>query len=384
MNKEANISLNSICFGIYLILNFIAGAVADFVEIQNLFPVLAFVIGVLLLIRTTSINKKMLKIKPLLLWLVVLIVVQFIFSLLTTESEITSHYFLCFVTIGLSGLFVASKDVDFKKARHTVVLLSVLNCYHFIKMIGSEYTVYTAGEQMGNAYSVLMILFLSLWTFIDGKETIRWKLLSSADIVLCFALLIKVMTRGAWVCVAVFIILIMLKEFRGKKAFFYVFLLIPISIIIMPFVLDTYLKNTTWYYFMFADRANNVLNGRDTLLKTAFAYNGIIRLFIGSGIGSYYSAYNTYPHNIIAQLFYDQGLISLIVFGKIILSGLKGIVRDFIYGDEMAFLIISLSCASLLRLMISYYFWIDQLFWLLLGLLIKRYYAGKTMKAVKA
>lgn len=145
-------------------------------------------------------------------------------------------------------------------------------------------------------------------------------------------------------------------------------ILCPAVIFGIYYLFKTFLMNTKWFYNLFYMKSEDVLNGRGQLLAQAFSYRGVLETFIGSGVGSYYGMYKTYPHNIFAQLYYDQGLIAVFIVVTIFISGCKGLIRKAVNGQKQSCFLVLVICAGFVKLMVSSYFWIEQLFWIMMGL----------------
>lgn len=366
------VQINSILLGMAFIMNFIAGTVNDYVAINNVFPLgmlILFLISFLANLLKKGISLIVLK---KMLVLVVLFGLQFLFTFVTCEYEMSLYYLQCFLLVGISGLYLSQNDIDVSIVRHTVLILTLACCTHFITILTKEYSVYTAGDQMGDAYSVLVILFVSLWTIVDSKDELKWKIIALFESIICLVILTKVMTRGAWLCIFAYVSFLIWKKLTNKKfAIFFTILFPLLSILILTYVLPI-LVNTEWFSNMFLLKAGQTLNGRESLLGNIFSSRGIIPVLFGSGIGGYFENYGIYPHNVIAQIYYDQGLLALLVIGIIVFKSIKHLISSALKGNVYDHLIILAFCAGIIKLMLSSYFWIEQLFWIFMGLIIYR------------
>lgn len=366
------VQLNSILLGIALIMNFIAGTVNDYISINNVFP-----LGMLILFLVSCLNNLLKKgisllVSKKMLILVLLFGIQFLFTFIVHEYAIGLYYMQCFLLVGLSSLYLSQNNINVVSVRHTILIVPLICCTHFIVILSKEYTVYTSGDQMGDAYSLLIILFVSLWILVDSKDALKWKIIAFVESLFCLIILTKVMTRGAWLCIFVYVIFLIFKKITNKKiAIFFIILFPLLSIFILTYILPM-LAHTEWFSNMFLLKSSEIWNGRESLLENIFTKRGILAVLFGSGIGGYFNNYGIYPHNVIAQLYYDQGLVTLLIIGIIIFTSIKGTISSSIKGNDYDHLIILVFCAGIVKLLLSSYFWIEQLFWIFIGLVICR------------
>lgn len=371
--KNIMVKFNSVLLGIALILNFLVGAVNDFISVTNLFPICIFIIGSSMFISKLYHKQVSLKIPLNIFAFLLLFLVQIVLSFFIVNSDMTIYYAQCFFLVGIPSIYIALQEKDIVIVRHVVLILSILCFQHFLKILTSEYTIYTAGEQMGNAYAILPIFFITIWTVLDTNDNLKWKIIATIDAIMCFLILVKVMTRGAWLCVLIFLLFIMCRKFINKKSFIMIMIVTPILIILGFYLFNSYLVNTEWYYNIFSMKSSDILNGRDILLKKVLVNRGFFPILFGSGIGSFYAEYKTYPHNIIAQLYFDQGIITVFIVISIFVVYGKGMIKNALKNYDSDYLLVMIICAGLIKLMVSYYFWIEQLFWIMIGLLFERY-----------
>ena len=369
--REQTVRINGVNLGLAIILNFIVGTINDYVPISNLFPICMFALGLVSLINS-KFEKGHLFVPIRVLVFFLLFGLQVIFSLIYMPSQITKYYAECFFLIGIPAVFLSMCECDYSYTRHAVLAISALCTSHFISILEKEYSAYTAGEQMGNAYSILAIFFVAMWTIFDTDDKHFWKVLSGVEGVLCLSIFVKVLTRGIWLCIIVFIIFMIYKKVQNQRLRWILIIALPFAFaLIMYFFMHT-LVHTQWYYVLFMSRSADILNGRGILFERAFSYRGILDIIFGSGIGSYYGKYQTYPHNLFAQLYHDQGIISVLLIFYLLVSGIKKIFSNAVKGKLREYVTILLLCASLVKLMVSSYFWIEQLFWISMGLLMTK------------
>lgn len=365
---------NSIILGIVLILNFVVGAINDYLSISNLFPIGMLGLGILAIVNNVIYGKVGLRISVPIFIFTLLFLFQICISVVYVSSDITLFYVLCFFTIGLPSIYIATRKNNINYVRHTVILVAAFCFLHFFNILTLEYTVYTAAEQMGNAYSLLIIFFISIWTLLDTKDKFFWKILAGLECTMCLLILLKVMTRGAWVCIAVFLFFLVWK--KTKKNFKLYLLLLPIVLLATVFFVVPYFVESNLYYNLFYMKSGDIMNGRNELYNMSTSSLNVLEVLFGAGIGSFYNKYQTYPHNIILQLFHDQGIVSLFVIMYICIKSLNGLVDGFFNSNQRDYLTILVVCAGIVKLMLSSYFWIEQLFWIAIGLLLSRRKTG--------
>ena len=364
--------INGIFLGIAAVMNFAVGTVSDYIAISNLFPLSMIALGIVAVLTNILYGQLKWHISVKEFVFVSVFTVQVLVGVILGKSSNSIYYAQCFLCIGIPSLFLATRKIDYDILRHTILIVAIGSISHFISILSKEYTIYTSGEQMGNAYSILVILFIAGWTLFDSNDSILWKIISTLIAALCFSILIKVMTRGAWLCVFAFIGYLVWKKTRSKRVILLLLLLLPLILMALYYTYRTFLVNSKWFYNIFSMKSGDLMNGRDILLKRAFSYRGLVRTLIGSGIGSYYGMYSTYPHNVFAQLYYDQGLIALVMVATVIVSGCKGLLHSIENGQKSDCFLILVICAGFVKLMVSSYFWIEQLFWIMIGLALSR------------
>ena len=363
---------NGILLGAAIILNYIVGAINDIVFVSNLFPLGMLLLGMLTFAINIALGQEDFSISVTMLGFVGIFTVQIMIAL---NPQLRIHkavfYAQCYVFVGLTSLYMATRNKNIDSVRHSVLAFTGLFGHHLIKILNMEYTVYTAGDQMGNAYAILAIIFSALWTLIDSHDSWRWKCIACVELLLCSAIMIKVMTRGAWLCIFIFIGFLVLKKSKEKHLFIYFILGMPILVIVAYIVFVKAIKESSWYNVMFSMKSDDILNGRGNLLKQVMTYRGLFQTLFGSGVGAYFETHQIYPHNVLAQLYYDQGLLVLLY----VLHLLCGIVKAFkgaLANNQEDYLIIVVVCSAFVKLMVSSYFWIEQMFWIMIGLLIRK------------
>lgn len=363
---------NGIFLGIAAVMNFAVGAVSDYIAVSNLFPLSMIALGIVAILTNILYGQVMWRVSVKEFFFFFVFTVQVLVGVILGRSSNSIYYAQCFFCIGIPSLFLATRKIDYDILRHTVLIVAIGSISHFISILSREYTIYTSGEQMGNAYSILVILFVAGWTLLDSDDHVLWKIISTIVVVLCFSILIKVMTRGAWLCVFAFLGYLLWKKTKRRKLFLLVIIFAPLLVIIAWSIFTKYISHSEWFANIFSLKAGDLLNGRGNLLEYGFSYRGIFKMIFGSGIGAFYGSYRTYPHNLFAQLYYDQGMVALLTVVCFFISGCKGLMYNAVNGEKSDCFLILVICAGLVKLTVSSYFWIEQLFWIMMGLILNR------------
>ena len=368
--REQRARYCGVILGLAIVLNFIVGTINDYAPINNLFPIGMFVLGFASLLNS-KFEKGSLRVSIKVFVFFLLFGIQVLFSLISSPSQITKYYAQCFFLVGIPAMFLSTRECDYSYTRHSILVISAVCISHFISILSREYTAYTAGEQMGNAYSLLAIFFVAVWTIFDTDDKTLWKVLAGIEGGLCISVFVKVLTRGIWLCIIIFSIFLIYKKVKNQRLKWIMIIGLPIVFVLAIYYIMHALVYTEWYYKLFYTRSADILNGRGLLFQRAFSYRGIPEIFIGSGIGSYYSKYQTYPHNVFAQLYHDQGIFSVLLVIYIMISSAKKTIKCAIKGEKREYLTVLLVCAGFVKIMVSSYFWVEQLFWISMGLLMK-------------
>lgn len=110
-------------------------------------------------------------------------------------------------------------------------------------------------------------------------------------------------------------------------------------------------------------------SGRDILYKNAINL-GNKNIMFGNGIGSFRKIYETYPHNILLEIYVQFGLVGILLICLIIFKIIKKLKKGDINEKVLIIILFSLSVP---RLTFSSSFWERPEFWGLIGLAFKKY-----------
>lgn len=370
--------------GIILIMNFVVGFINEYIEIQNLFPILIAFLGALLVAYNLIKKKLKAQINIGIFGVVCMFAVQLIFSALLINRPITIYYIQCFGCVAIPCMYIGSADIDLRIVRHTSLIAALMCCTYYCTLLTKEYTVYNSAEQMGTAYSLVPIICISCWTIMHTRDRWGWKLIAIVHVCACIMLFVRFMTRGAWACIFVFFVICVLTWKKKRSVKIVAIAAGPIIAVMVYYLLISCFVNTDLYQLLFVAKSDDFFNGRTDLYLKAFSYRGVIPSLLGSGIGAFYTENRqTYPHNLFGQLYYDQGLVVMLYIIVIIACAMILFWKYNKENKQDAYLLLLLLCASILRLMVSYYFWIDQLFWVFLSYVTKEYYIKRKVSVKK-
>ena len=151
-----------------------------------------------------------------------------------------------------------------------------------------------------------------------------------------------------------------------KNRFVFIFVIAFAFVFLLVFW--DFISSSGWFVRVFGVKSNRILNGREYDIQLSFSYRGFIPFLFGSGVGSAYLYGGTeYIHNLFGQLYYEQGIILTIFVLVVIIKAIAFIFKkQRINNNEKKYIMSVFLCCSIVRLMVSYYFWIDANFWLFL------------------
>lgn len=372
MMNSKKININSLLLALLIISNFLVDGFSNLIfSIDNLFVYFNILLFILSILNSGfKINKKI-------LFLFIVLLFQFVFSFLYINSEMTKTFFLCFASIAVVSVTIASKKWNMSIVFIYIQKISLIYIPYYISLFTTEYNVYNAGRQMGIAYSLLPILF-SAFILLLNKCEMKYKIIYVLNISLVLMIEFKLMTRGMLACVLFFLMVYMFKKIKKNIHYLKKYLLITLTFLsIIPFFINRIISSN-WFYYMFVLKQGDFLNGREGDFEALFRWKGIQQLVFGSGIGSFKkNEGNSYIHNIIGQVFYEHGIILAILLLIVILLSLKIILKE---DNEKSWMIYMLFSITIIRLMLSYYFWIDVLFWIYLAIVVNYIFSERKLK----
>lgn len=126
----------------------------------------------------------------------------------------------------------------------------------------------------------------------------------------------------------------------------------------------------------------DITNGRDVIYKKAL--QGIKEApILGRGIASFNETYGTYPHNFILQMLYEGGIVLLLIFSVPILYAGYVMIFGKNISRQNEFLLVFLFCNAIIRLLISFEYWRELYFWMLITLSLTMLASLKKIKKEK-
>lgn len=126
----------------------------------------------------------------------------------------------------------------------------------------------------------------------------------------------------------------------------------------------------------------DISNGRDVIYKKAL--QGIKEVpILGRGIASFNETYGTYPHNFILQMLYEGGIVLLLIFSVPILYAGYVMIFGKNISRQNEFLLVFLFCNAIIRLLISFEYWRELYFWMLITLSLTMLASSKKIKKEK-
>lgn len=368
LNK--GLEANSVLIGMLILANLIANTVSMIINIPNIFAIIVTLIAVVSIIKTG------IRISYRLFFLILIIFSQFIISFLLINSSMTNNFFVSFISIGIPSMIVASKPFCTFKVIETIQMIALFCSPYVIKIIVTEYSIYDSGMLMGIGYAILPVIISSILILFESKRN-KLKIIALINLILSVSISTKLISRGFFISILLFIILFTFYKVRNKPSnILKVFIITLLLFIIYIIFFHDYVVDSEWYYSLFKIKSEDFLNGRLFDYQNIMKQRPFLNILFGSGIGSYYANYGyNYIHNIIGMVYYEQGVfLSLIIVGILGFSVFKFFTSK---ANENRILILILLSTSVIRLMVSYYFWIDQIFWIYLSTMLSYKYINQ-------
>ena len=286
-------------------------------------------------------------------------------------KNIKESWIICFPMI----LFILSID-DYSfliKTFEKVAYVQLVFCLFllFKIFVQKDYTIDFV-YSMGFSYACLFptLVFLRR-TFLSFK---MYYLIST----LLITLLIMVLgSRGALLCIVVYLLIMLVKQKSFKVLFcvtvslgsMYIFSK-NIFLLVAKTIEDIGISSRTIGMFLNNDIFTH-LSGRDYLYQVIID-NILQNTFVFKGINASYVIYDgAYPHNMFLELIYDLGLVIFIpVFCLFIFLSYKTIFSERSNVNEIECILFSMAIPSLL---VSGSLWVSWNFWMWLALGVKQH-----------
>ncbi|MDY0016225.1 MAG: O-antigen ligase family protein [Candidatus Delongbacteria bacterium] len=365
--NHKKIVINSICIGLLISMNFIAGILS----VSG--GIIIITIGILGL-QIYSQKGVTISFKSALI--ILFIILYFLISFSVNRDNLYAFdYFLKFLIFGIVPLYMSIIKFE---TRLVIKYTTIIGLISLPILLMRDYNSLESGYKMGLSYSLLPIIFAAIIQFSYSKSS---KLISILTIIPPMIIMINIGSRGAFVSLFIFLLLLFVTKIKYKSirylflfsisitSFFIVeyawTILNWIQFTLMKYDLSIYALDKTVLYY-----ANEKLfNSRDFIWANAL--KGIKEFSIfGYGIGSYEVIYDIFIHNIFLQSLWEGGLIFFIPILLIFLKTLSVSLSSSLTDRNKHIFLIYLLSLSYFSLLFSSKFWMNQSFWLLVGLYI--------------
>ena len=358
-SDKNSVNSNSIILGILLTVNLIVNCISLKFNVPNLFAIIITLLGILsVLISGLRINRSS-------YLLICSIALSFMSSYLFVASSATNRFILSFITIIIPTIIIASKTFDFHDTIKTIQLVSLLCFPYTMYVITTQFSIYDSGSLMGVAYAILPVVISSLVIlFNSGYQS--WRLIALFNLIFMLIASSQLIARGYFISIILAIGLSALFKYKDN-----------IKLILRPATYLTLLLGllllVSWksiqasqlFYNLFELKSNDFLNGRTYDLQNLTNFRPWNEIIFGSGIGSYYRDYKfEYVHNVLGMIYYELGIIAAVAMVIIIFKSFTAMMSK--YSGEAKLILMFLFCTSIVRLMVSYNLWYDQIFWIFL------------------
>jgi hypothetical protein len=256
---------------------------------------------------------------------------------LTKLYKFTGFYLLAYFTAE-----TITRNISFfLKVMAVFLLIMILDIFYvyksfngFISLVSVTSRLEEFGVKSGFTSPIeaaRYIAFIIILIFISFKEKIfnkLWRLISYGLIIFGLIFMVLMGSKGPFLSMflAISFLTIFYSENRIKTVFFFI---IPIFLILIIYIFQDYIlakipDNLSEYIFY---RYFNIEKFTDRPDLFMMALNDLNNYFIGEGTGNFgfilfgFDA-NGYPHNIFVELFYENGIIGLILFLSLLFSTL--------------------------------------------------------------
>ncbi|MFJ5621685.1 O-antigen ligase family protein [Peribacillus loiseleuriae] len=379
------IKVNSFLVAVIISANIIAIAINMLTGLNNSI-VLPFIICSLI---SFVVNRKinLIVVIPLILFFLSFFFVSYIQIGASTHLK---GYLLSFCTFGITSFIITLQPFDVKRVMSYITLIYVLASWVLPNM---DIDNMLPGNKMGLGYLILPIILVCISQLANVNINLQKKIFYLILVVWYGYFIIKVGTRGAFLSIVlyVFFLLILNKKFTLSRVITYVssfvvFILVYSNFLSILLFVKGILGNIN-IKSNFIDKSillieeDNIFNGRDSLYGLAF--DGFKESWLyGNGIGFFNDFYGTYVHNIFLQMLNETGVLLVIPFVLIIFYGLFQILFSKKIDRSIKFFICFIFSLVIPKLMVSSIFWKEQLFWILVIMIIsirwfKNYHISK-------
>lgn len=363
--------VNSVLLAICISVNMIIVSINQFIPINiGVILIIIFLISILLN-RSMQVWKNIRVIK-----IFCLLICLYLFSYLRLSfNPYFKEYFISFICFGLIPAYIAVQRVDYRKV---LIAISNIYLYTFWILFYIDIDKLSPGNKMGMGYNIIIPIIVSLYLILKEKNKFKYLFL----IVFYGYFSIIISSRGSILAILVYILLAGIKNIR--KIYTKIFYLIFISLLIYliynnfyeilllsekilgNFKIESSFINHTLHQMQVSDFSN----GRNDIYKIALDYIKQSPI-LGNGV-AYFEYFNIkYVHNFVIQLMVEGGLFVTIPILSILFYGLLKVLVKYDKDDCSEFILI-LASMIIPKLMFSSILWKEQIFWILIVIILKR------------
>lgn len=286
-------------------------------------------------------------------------------------KNVKESWLICFsMTLFILSIYDYSFLMKyFEKVAFVQLLFCLLLLFKiFIQKDYSVDFVYSMGFSYACLFSVLIFL---------NRVFLNFKMHYLLSTLLITLLIIVLGSRGALLCIAVYLVVMLVKQKSFKILFSVIFFLVPMYIFSNNILM--LIKNTIEEIGISSRTINMFLNNDviSHLSGREYLYEVIIdkiqqNPFLFKGINaSYIILDGAYPHNIFLELFYDLGLVIFIpVFCLLAFLSYKTIFTDRSDVNDIECILFSMAIPSLL---VSGSLWVSWNFWMWFALATRQH-----------
>lgn len=314
------------------------------------------------------------------IWIIcILVFILFIVGELLHDTSLwLTTYFIEFLMVGVTGLFLGSANFNITRIFRYICYLSLPTALVISKMNFHEMDY---GQWMGTSYGCIKYIITLIIALFGGLKILKkgWQKIAAIFMLLLFLhFFLHYGSRGAilGIIIALFFIYAIKKTYNLKKIFT-IIILTTASIFIVwntlfPIIVG-YVMNNNVNSFAISKMAtsNDLSNGRSDLVDEG------IELFeespvLGHGVSSFESKYNRYVHNVFLQIMCDGGIIYLSLFLIVLWMSFR-IAFGTSTPLNVKLFIVFLISGYLVELLFSNYLWRSHGLWLLIGYTVSKH-----------
>lgn len=296
------------------------------------------------------------------------------FIIVDDKSGALVEYFIKFVFMGFTGLFISQTRFDINRVMQYSCYLSVLLLPFFLRTHIAETEDW--GIMMGISYYVIVfIISLIYYLFICKSVSNSHYLLYGVLLIVYILFFLSFASRGAILSIMLFLFLWLYIRCDKHKGLIILSVACTICLLTLFFIpiiqsvsdfaaskgLSILALNKMLYFL-----GDNLDNGRAAGLDEGLHmfYDSPIW---GNGIASFEAKFKEgYVHNLFVQMLLEGGLILTLPFVVIVLWSFIIISSNKVSRDERYFMAFLVSI-SLVHLLFSETFWRLQYFWFYIG-----------------